>query len=216
MRFQPLRAAPNKVATKIKSLLGLLAPFINFVAGLGRLICVGLGSLISRDLPSPDGVINRAITVSTKIYDRTGETVLYDIHGDIKRTLINLDNVPEHAIKATLAAEDRDFYQHKGFSLTGIIRSVIKNVLTGSRVGGSTLTQQFVKNAILTTEKTYTRKIKELIISYQLEEKFTKDEILQMYFNEIPYGSVIYGIEAAAQSFFGKSAKDITLPRAQF
>jgi len=202
---------PKQSRHKIKSLLGLLAPLLILAGLVGGLFVLGLVAWISRDLPSPDGVINRAITVSTKIYDRTGETVLYDIHGDIKRTLINLDNVPEHAIKATLAAEDRDFYQHKGFSLTGIIRSVIKNVLTGSRVGGSTLTQQFVKNAILTTEKTYTRKIKELIISYQLEEKFTKDEILQMYFNEIPYGSVIYGIEEAAQSFFGKSAKDITL-----
>ncbi len=195
----------------LKKLLSFAIPIAIFLCLLGGVFALAAVAWISRDLPTPDGVINRSITVSTKIYDRTGETVLYDIHGDIKRTLIQLDQVPKNAINATLAAEDRNFYQHKGFSITGIIRSVIKNVLTGSKVGGSTLTQQFVKNAVLTGEKTYTRKIKEFIISYQLEKKFTKDEILQMYFNEIPYGSVIYGIEAASQSFFGKSAKDLTL-----
>jgi len=195
----------------IKRFLSLLIPLSILAALAGGIFILGAVAWVSRDLPSPDGVINRSITVSTKIYDRTGETVLYDIHGDIKRTLIDLNDVPEYVIQATLAAEDRNFYQHKGFSIAGIVRSVIKNIFTGSRVGGSTLTQQFVKNAVLTTEKTYTRKIKELIISYQLENKFTKDDILQMYFNEIPYGSVIYGIEAASQSFFGKSAKDLTI-----
>lgn len=195
----------------IKRLFSPLIPLL-IIAGLaGGIFVLAAVAWVSRDLPSPDGVINRSITVSTKIYDRTGETVLYDIHGDIKRTLIDLNDVPEYAIQATLAAEDRNFYQHKGFSITGIIRSVVKNIFTGSKVGGSTLTQQFVKNAVLTNEKTYTRKIKELIISYQLENKFSKDDILQMYFNEIPYGSVIYGIEAASQSFFGKSAKELTI-----
>ncbi len=172
---------------------------------------IGLLAWISKDLPSADGVLKREITVSTKIYDRTGQTVLYDIHGNIKRTLINLNDVPDYTKKAVLAAEDRNFYQHGGFSITGIVRSILKNLITGSKVGGSTLTQQFVKNAILTNEKTYTRKIKELLISYQIEQKFTKDQIFNMYLNEIPYGSVIYGIEAASQSFFGKPAKDLTL-----
>lgn len=180
-------------------------------AGLLGIIILGLIAWASHDLPNPNGIIDRQLTTSTKILDSTGQTVLYDVHGDIKRTIISLQDIPDYAQKATLAAEDRDFYNHKGFSLTGIARSVIKNVLTGSKVGGSTLTQQLVKNAILTNEKTYTRKIKELILAYQIEKKFTKDEILQMYFNEIPYGSVIYGIEAASQSLFGKSAKDLTI-----
>ncbi|MBP6942454.1 MAG: PBP1A family penicillin-binding protein [Candidatus Buchananbacteria bacterium] len=184
--------------------------------GLGVFVVtvfIGL-AWVSRDLPNPQGVIDRSLTVSTKIYDRTGQTVLYDIHGDIKRSLINLDQIPDYAQKATLAAEDRNFYTHRGISITGMLRSVIKNVTTGSKVGGSTLTQQFVKNAILTNEKTYTRKVKEILLSYQIERKFSKDEILQMYFNEIPYGSVIYGIEAASQSYFGKSSKDLTLGEA--
>lgn len=189
--------------------------FLSLTILAGGLFCgllfIGLLAWVSKDLPNPDGVLKREVTVSTKIYDRTGETVLYDIHGNIKRTLISFDEVPEHVKQAVLSAEDRNFYKHKGFSIFGIARSAIKNILTGSRVGGSTLTQQFVKNAILTNEKTYTRKIKELLISYQIEKRFSKDEIFSMYLNEIPYGSVIYGIEAASQSFFGKSAKDLSL-----
>ena len=182
-----------------------------FLFLIGGLRLLGAIAWISKDLPQQPGVIHGSITVSTKIYDSKGETVLYDIHGNVKRTLINLNDIPKHVIDATLAIEDRDFYTHKGFSLTGIIRSVVKNIFTGSRVGGSTLTQQFVKNAILTGEKTYTRKIKELLIAYRLEKKFSKDQILGMYFNEIPYGSVIYGLEAASQSFFGKTTKDLTI-----
>lgn len=186
-------------------LIGIIA--ILFIGIIG----IGAVAWISRDLPSADGVLKRSVTVSTKIYDRTGQTVLYDIHGNIKRTLITMDQVPELAKDAVLTAEDRNFYQHSGFSVTGIIRSALIDLFTGKKVGGSTLTQQFVKNAILTNEKTFTRKLKEFIISYQIEQKFTKDQIFNMYLNEIPYGSVIYGIEAASQSFFGKPAKDLTL-----
>lgn len=189
----------------IFSILGI---FLIGLAGIGML------AWISKDLPSSDGVLKRQVTLSTKIYDRTGETVLYDIYGNIKRTAINLDQVPEYAKQAIITAEDRNFYNHKGFSITGIVRSIMINAITGSRVGGSTLTQQFVKNAILSNEKTYTRKIKELLISYRIEQSFSKNEILNMYLNEIPYGSVIYGIEAASQSFFGKPAKDLTLAEA--
>ncbi len=211
----PLKKKPRKEG-KInwKKIFSTLFPIALFLLVLGAVAFFGLFLWVSKDLPSPDGVINRSVTVSSKIYDREGKTVLYDIHGDVKRTVITLNEIPGYAIKATLAAEDRDFYNHSGFSITGIIRSVFINITTGKRVGGSTLTQQFVKNAILTNEKTYTRKIKEFILSYRIEKKFTKDQILQMYFNEIPYGSVIYGIEAASQSFFGKPAKDLTLGEA--
>lgn len=201
----------RRLIKKILAIAIPLAIFLFLLFGLFSLIAI---AWISKDLPSPDKVINRNLTVSTKIYDRTGKTILYDVHGNIKRSLINLDQIPEHVIQTTLAAEDRNFYNHKGFSLTGIVRSIFLNIFTGSKVGGSTLTQQFVKNAILTNEKTYTRKIKELLLSYQIEKKFSKDEILQMYFNEIPYGSVIYGAEAAAQSFFGKSIKDVSIAEA--
>ncbi|MFA6382422.1 MAG: PBP1A family penicillin-binding protein [Candidatus Buchananbacteria bacterium] len=189
-----------------------------FVAG-GAVALVGLFSIImlawiAKDLPNPNRIIDRSVALSTKIYDRTGEKVLYDVHGSQKRTFIKLEEVPKYLVDATITAEDRQFYQHGGISVTGIIRSFLKNIFTGSKVGGSTLTQQLVKNAILSPEKTYTRKIKEVILSYQIEKKFSKTEILQMYFNEITYGSVAYGAEAAAQTYFGKSVKDTTLAEA--
>ena len=134
----------------------------------GSLFSVGVLVWVSQSLPDPNKIIERDVALSTKIYDRTGETILYDIHGEEKRTMIELADIPQFMIDATLTAEDRKFYEHKGYSITGIIRSVLKNVFTGSRVGGSTLTQQLVKNAILTPEKTYTRKFKELILSYQI------------------------------------------------
>lgn len=169
---------------------------------------------ISNDLPDPNKLINREVAQSTKIYDRTGQTILYEIHGDQKRTLVSLNDIPLNVRNATIAIEDKDFYKHGGFSVWAIFRTVVKNVLTGKKAGASTLTQQFVKNAILTTEKTYTRKIKELILAYRLEKKFTKDEILQMYLNEIPYGSTAYGVEAASLRYFGKSVKDTNLAEA--
>lgn len=202
---------PKKKKKLLKRILKVVIPLVIFLGLVAGIFFIGFMAWVSKDLPSPSGVINRSITVSTKIYDRTGQTVLYDIHGDIKRSLITLNDVPDYAQKAVLAAEDRNFYKHSGFSITGIVRSVLLNFFTGTKVGGSTLTQQFVKNAILTNEKTYTRKLKEVLLSYQIEKKFTKDQILTMYLNEIPYGSVIYGIEAASESFFGKPAKDLTI-----
>jgi 1A family penicillin-binding protein len=188
------------------------------IAGLGLAAMAILSIIIlawaAASLPNPNRIIERDIALSTKIYDRQGEALLYDVHGSQKRTFVKLTDIPDTLKQATLTAEDRNFYLHKGISFTGIIRSAVKNIFTGSKVGGSTLTQQLVKNAILSPEKTYTRKIKELIMSYQIERKFSKDEILQMYFNEIPYGSVAYGAEAAAQTYFGKGVKDLNLPEA--
>ncbi len=168
----------------------------------------------SRDLPDPNRLLERTVEQTTTIYDRTGETILYQLHGAVNRRLITLTELPEYMKWAAITAEDRNFYEHHGFSLRGMLRSAIMNIFQGSTAGGSTITQQFVKNAILTNEKTYTRKIRELILAYRIESKFSKDEILQLYFNEIPYGSVIYGVEAASQSFFGRSAKDLTLAQA--
>ena len=184
---------------------------ITGLLGLAVLV-VGTLAWVSRDLPTAEGIVRRTVPQSTKIYDRTGEHLLYDIHGEEKRTAVELADIPDSLKFATLTAEDRDFYKHKGFRFTSMIRSLVVNLLRGGKVqGGSTITQQFIKNAIFTNEKLYTRKIKEIILSYQIERKFSKDEILKLYFNEIPYGSSAYGAEAAAQTFFGKSVKDINL-----
>lgn len=185
------------------------------IGGLGAgIFALTFFLLVSKDLPDPNKIIEREIPLTTKIFDRTEKVLLYEIHGAEKRTMVELKDIPQNLIRATLTAEDRNFYQHRGFSLTGILRSIIKNVSSDSRSGGSTITQQLVKNAVLTSEKTYTRKAKEVILAYQIEKKFSKNQILKMYFNEIPYGSVIYGVEAASQSFFGKSVKEITLAQA--
>lgn len=191
--------------SKKTMVLGLYALLVVFLIGVVTILW------LSRGLPDPNKLLDREVAESTKIYDRTGETILYDIHGEEKRTLITLDQIPKSVRDATIAIEDKDFYHHSGFSFWAIVRTAITNVFTNQKAGGSTLTQQFIKNAVLTTEKSYTRKLKEIILAYRLEKKFSKDEILQMYFNEIPYGSNAYGVEAASLRYFGKHAKDINL-----
>lgn len=167
---------------------------------------------ISKDLPDPDRLTDREVAQSTKIYDKTGEHLLYEIFADEKRTIIELDEVPKDVINGVIATEDKKFYEHKGIRPLSILRAVATGLFTSKRIAGtSTLTQQLVKNAILTNERSISRKIKEAILSIRLEQKYTKDQILKIYFNEIPYGSTNYGIESAAQSYFGKSAKDLTL-----
>jgi len=206
------RKTKNHAKFKLLSLrnLRILAFFI-VLLGLSTVI---LFVWISHDLPDPNRLIDRQIAQSTKIYDRTGQTILYEIHGGEKRTLVNLNDIPDYVKNATIAIEDKDFYKHGGFSLWAIFRTVVTDIIFHKTAGASTLTQQFIKNAILTNEKTFTRKIKEIILAYQVEKKFSKDEILQMYLNEIPYGSTAYGVEAASQKYFGKSVKNINLAEA--
>ncbi len=187
---------------------------------LGGIFMISIFAWYSKDLPDPNKIIDRDVAQSTKIYDRIGETLLYEIHGTERRTLIELTDIPQYAIDATVAVEDKNFFKHKGLSATGIVRAITLEILSKlhlfNRVvpGGSTLTQQFIKNAVLTREKSYVRKIKEFVLAYRLEQKFTKDEILKLYFNEIPYGSTAYGIEAAAGIYFDKPAHDLTLAEA--
>ena len=176
---------------------------------------IGAFAWYSKDLPDPNKILDRDLAQSTKIYDRTGETMLYDVHGDQKRTLIKIDDIPNYVKWATISAEDKYFYEHNGFNIFAMFKGVVIDPLLGRGVrGGSTLTQQFVKNSILTNERRVSRKIKEFILSYKIEKSFEKDEILQMYLNEIPYGSVAYGVQSASQTFFGKDVEQITLAEA--
>jgi len=189
------------------------------LAGLGvfgLLSAIGLFAWAAQDLPSPDKLIERQVNQSTKIYDRTGEHLLYEVFGDRRRTLIELNDIPEYARWATIVLEDKNFYEHSGVAWLSILRAGIANILhlQSGRGGASTLTQQFVKNAILTNERSIARKIKEAILALEIERKYSKDEILKMYLNEIPYGSTNYGIEASSQSYFGKPAKELTLSEA--
>jgi|CXWL01.1.fsa_nt_gi membrane peptidoglycan carboxypeptidase len=151
---------------------------------------------------------------STIIYDREGN-ILYSIHGEENRQEIPLDEIPKHVIDATIAIEDDQFFNHYGFDIGGILRGFSSEYLgIGKRRGGSTITQQLVKNTLLSSERTLSRKIKELIIALKIEQTYNKNEILGLYLNTIPYGSNTYGIEMAARTFFGKNAKDLTLAEA--
>jgi len=221
VRFTKKRVSPPRKAQSlygvrrpslIKKIAGRLALFAVIAFLLGAVSLVGLIGWYSRDLPDPNKLIERSVPLSTKIYDRTGKIVLYEIHGEEQRSLIAINEIPDSLKWATLVAEDKNFYTHKGFDIKGIIRSIAIDVLRGGKMqGGSTITQQFIKNALLTREKTFTRKIKELVLAYQLEQRFSKDQILQLYFNEIPYGSTAYGVQAAARRYFGKSVRDLSL-----
>lgn len=204
---KPTKFHPKKLKLLLKPLIWgvLIVAIASLVGG------ISVFAFFAKDLPNPEKISQRKIDESTKIYDRTGKVLLYEIHGEEKRTIIPADQIPDSIKKATIAIEDKDFYQHKGFDFTGIIRAVFANLRGKARKqGGSTITQQFIKNSVLTSDKTFTRKIKEVILSIELERKFSKDEILTMYLNEIPYGSNAYGVEAASRTFFGKSAKELT------
>jgi membrane peptidoglycan carboxypeptidase len=179
------------------------------------IVCVGLVVLIIfPTLPDINSIQNLVAAQSSAIYDRNGE-LLYTIHGEENREVIPLKDINQNAAKAVLAIEDDQFYNHGGVDFGAIMMAVCSEVhICATPRGGSTITQQFVKNAFLSTERTYSRKLKEIILSLELESKFTKDQILEMYLNRIPYGSSIYGIEKASNTFFGKNAKDLTLAEA--
>ena len=160
-----------------------------------------------------DQQINQA---STKIYDRTGQTLLYDVRG-IRRTVVPFSQIPIEMKQATLAIEDSEFYTHKGIDTSSIARAFWVNLISGGiHQGGSTITQQVVKNSLLTKEKTLTRKIKEAILAVKMEQSMTKDEILNIYLNESPYGSNIYGVQEAAKAYFKKDVSNVSLAEAAY
>ncbi len=179
---------------------------------IGTILFLSFFLYLKSSIPDPESIALRKVTESTKIYDHTGQTLLYDIHGEEKRTIVPWDQIPDFIKKATLASEDSDFYNHRGLDFKGIVRAILtdlKNVQLSQ--GGSTITQQLVKNTLLGQEKTLSRKIKEWVLAVEVERRFTKDEIFWMYLNQIPYGSNAYGIEAASKTFFAKNATELTL-----
>lgn len=219
--IEPLKKSVKTIKTSgFKSLLSSAFTLFVWVFIIGVIIFLSYFIYLQRALPDPEALVTRKIGESTKIYDRTGENLLYDIHGEEKRTIVPWENIPDYVKKATLASEDSDFYNHKGIDFYGIARAFItdlKNV--GISQGGSTITQQLVKKALLGDQRDSTlrlidRKIKEIILTIKIERRFSKDELFWMYLNQIPYGSNAYGIEAASNTFFGKSAKDLTLNEA--
>lgn len=182
--------------------------------GVGFLALLIVMLYLLKELPSPKNLTSKNnYAVSTQIFDRNG-VLLYEVFADENRIPIDLVDLPPHVYQATIAIEDKNFFRHFGFDLVGITRAVIGN-LRGERLeGGSTITQQLVKNALLTRERSLTRKVKEVILSMATEVLYTKEQILEMYLNYISYGGTSVGIEAAAQSYFGKHASELTLAEA--
>lgn len=188
------------------------------------LVGFGLGLIWIALEPVPDieTLSTRKISESTRILDRTGQTVLHDLNPNVTRSIVPLSDISPNIREATIAIEDSAFYYHNGISVPAIIRAVGADILIwvglreGYTQGGSTLTQQVVKNTLLTSDRTIVRKIHEWVLALKLEQRYTKDEILALYFNNTPYGGTIYGVEAATRAFFGKSAKEVSLAEAAY
>lgn len=189
-------------------------------------VFLGIGFLVAGSIliavavtPVPDisSFASRQINQSTKIYDRTGQVLLYDYNRDAKRNIVPLVSISPNALQATIAIEDSSFYQHGGIRFTSIVRAILVDAFGGSlSQGGSTITQQVVKNTLLTNKKSITRKIHEWVLSLKLEQVYSKDQILEIYLNNIPYGGVLYGIEAASEAYFGIPAKDLSLAESAY
>lgn len=161
-------------------------------------------------IPFPTKVKSQNLPVSTKIFDRNGG-LIYEIYTDKKRTPISLNEMPKYFKDATISIEDKNFYKNQGFSITGIARAVFSTIFKHQLQGGSTISQQLVKNTLLTNERTVRRKAQEVVLTMIIEGVYTKDQILEMYLNAIAYGGTAYGIEAASETYFNKPAKDLNL-----
>ncbi|MEI6222475.1 MAG: transglycosylase domain-containing protein [bacterium] len=207
---------------KVLRILGISFGVLLLVLVLGG---GALAAYVSRDLPSVDNLDARMARTTTKIFDRTGKHLLYE-SGDVKRQKADLADIPKDMQLATIAIEDHEFYQHAGFSFRGIARSFAGMLQGKNEGGGSTITQQLIKNTLLSPEKTFTRKLKEVLLAVQVEQKFrdlekkkgmtAKDQVLENYLNVIPYGGMVYGIGTAADFFLGKDVSKLTLAESAF
>ncbi|PCI28999.1 hypothetical protein COB55_02925 [Candidatus Wolfebacteria bacterium] len=199
----------HKSLVRTVGIVGFAGAF--FLAGI---ILLWVASFKIPDLKT---IHERKVAQSTKIYDNTGEILLYDVHENVRRTLVSYEDISRYVKNATVAIEDAEFYEHHGIKPDAFIRALLVNVREGGyKQGGSTLTQQVIKNSILTSEKTISRKLKEWVLALKLEQELSKEEILNLYLNEAPYGGNIYGVEEASQMYFNKPASDITLTEAAY
>ena len=201
--------APRFLRIKIKYfILGFLFCIIFILIPFG--IYIFLNSL-----PNPKQLSEREIPQTTKIFDRNG-ILLYQIYVNENRTLVPLNSIPKNLINATISIEDKDFYKNPGFDINGILRAAIADLSGKPIQGGSTITQQLIKSTLLNPEVSITRKIKELALALWAEKIYTKNQILEMYFNQVPYGGTAWGIEAASETYFDKNVKDLDLAESAF
>jgi 1A family penicillin-binding protein len=196
-------------------------PFLRGAYVLAGLVFVFVGVSVLwvafKPIPALNSFDSRKVADSTKIYDRTGTTILYDLNHNMKRQIVPLSEISPNLQHATIAIEDAHFYEHGGISFTGIARSLLTDIIRMEFAqGGSTLTQQVVKNTILTGKKSVIRKLQEWILAIRFEQRYSKDQILEFYFNVTPYGGTLYGAEAASRAFFGKDAKDLDIAESAY
>ena len=209
---------PSYKLPKIKINQNLISEKIRYFF-LGCLVTFGIvlffqSYVFIKNLPSPYNIGKTNYPLSTHIYDRN-DKLLYEIYREQNRTPVKLNELPVYVAQATIAIEDKDFYRHQGVAVfSGIIRAIKETVINKNLQGGSTITQQLVKTALLTPERTIVRKIKEVILAMWTEKIYSKDKILEMYLNQVPYGGSSYGIEEAAKTYFGKKAKNLTVEEA--
>ena len=203
------------LAERLRWVLASLA--LAAVVGFSTVLVGGVGTAyayVTRDLPNPANLGNLPLAQVTQLYDRTGQHLLYEFYEE-RRIAIPLRDVSPAMVQATLAIEDPSFYQHKGFDLRGLLRAVLVDLRSGATLqGGSTITQQLVKRTFLTDDKSLLRKLKELILAVRVDSIYPKDQVLELYLNQVYYGNQAYGVEAAALSYFGKHAKDLNLAEA--
>ena len=188
--------------------------FLSFFAFLVLVFLAGLSIFIyyARDLPRPEKFLEKEFIQSTKIYDRSGEVLLFEIYGEEKREYVSLEKIPVHLREAVIVAEDANFYHHFGIDPKAIGRAILADLKLKKPVqGASTIPQQLIRSSFLTREKTLGRKIKEVILTLELDRRYSKDQILEWYLNQVPFGPNIYGVETASKSYFGKSVSDLTL-----
>ena len=171
----------------------------------------------AKDFPRPEKFTERQFIQSTKIYDRTGDILLYEIYGEEKRTIVSLEKIPIHLRQAVIVTEDQNFYSHFGIDVKAIARSVLINFrIMAPAYGGSTIPQQLIRSTFLSTERTAERKIREIVLALELNRRYSKDQILEWYLNQVPFGQNTYGVESASQTYFKKSVSDISFAESAF
>ena len=209
------RKKRNKLRKKLSLAVIKTKYFLLGIFFLGMIISFQQLHSFVINLPNPRQINLAGFPVTSKIYDRDG-ILLYEIYERFNRTPIKLNQVPKYVIEATIATEDEEFYLHNGISLRGISRALIHNLTSDSLEGGSTITQQLIRSTYLTPEKTLIRKLKEIILSIWIEAIYSKNQILEMYLNQVPYGGTAWGIEAAAKTYFNKKTSELNLAEAAF
>ena len=192
--------------------LFIVALLLALIAGLA--VAAGAIYALSRDLPSLENLRRNKQAVNTVVYDVHGQTIAV-LHGDENRSLVGPSQIPDVMKESTVAVEDSRFYEHHGVDFQGVARAILENIRAGGVVqGGSTITEQYVKNAYVGNERTYTRKIREAVLAWQLEDKWSKDKILTEYLNTVYYGAGAYGVEAASLTYFHKHVSKLNLQEA--